>query len=152
MITICKGDARDIASIMPVMNSAFPTEFGEAWTANQCIGALAMSGCHLRIAKIESAVVGFSISRRTLDEEELLLIAVDSNSQNLSVGSQLLKSAVQDSFDNGVTKFFLEVRENNDAFRFYEKHGFEIVGIRPNYYRGADGVQFAARTMAKFSR
>ncbi|WP_422267359.1 GNAT family N-acetyltransferase, partial [Sphingorhabdus sp.] len=119
---------------MPVMNSAFPAEFGEAWTANQCIGALAMSGCHLHIAKIESAVVGFSISRRTLDEEELLLIAVDSNSQNLSVGSQLLKSAVQDSFDNGVTKFFLEVRENNDAFRFYEKHGFEIVGIRPNYY------------------
>ena len=36
---------------------------------------------------------------------------------------------------DGVTSFFLEVRESNTATRhLYEKNGFEAIGVRKRYY------------------
>ena len=51
MIEIVEGDASDIAAIIPIMQDAFDPRFGEAWTAAQCLSAMAIPGCRLLLGR-----------------------------------------------------------------------------------------------------
>ena len=47
----------------------------------------------------------------------------------------LLAETLSISRDHGVKKIHLEVRQSNDqARRLYEKFGFQVIAVRPNYY------------------
>lgn len=148
MISIAEGDAADIASIMPVMDDAFDPLFGESWTAAQCLSALAMPDCRLLIAKSDDGVAGFTMSRWVLDLEELLMIGVARTWQRQNIGSILLDAIVEQAKEAGRTKLFLEVRDGNPAHDFYRASGFQPIGRRKQYYRGADGFRPDAITMA----
>jgi ribosomal-protein-alanine N-acetyltransferase len=91
---------------------------------------------------------GFTLARRTLDESELLLIAVKPSCARRGIGSQLLKRFIAEQQIAGARHLHLEVRDGNPAVRLYLDHGFTIVGRRTNYYRGTDGEKFDALTMA----
>lgn len=148
MITIVEGDATDIASIMPVMDEAFDPVFGESWTATQCLSALAMPDCRMLIAKADDIVVGFTMSRWVLDMEELLMIGVAKAWQRRNIGSMLLDAIIERARSDGRLKLFLEVREGNVAHDFYSASGFQPIGRRKQYYRGAHGFRPDAITMA----
>ncbi len=148
MIDIVQGDARDIASIMPVMDDAFDPAFGESWTAAQCLSALAMPDCRLLIAKADDVVAGFTMSRWVLDMEELLMIGVAKTWQRQNIGSMLLRAIVEYAKVEGRLKLFLEVRDGNVAHDFYRASGFEPIGRRKQYYRGSNGMRPDAITMA----
>ena len=48
----------------------------------------------------------------------------------------------------GARQMFLEVAVDNlDAQNLYAKHGFERVGLRPDYYQRTNGMRMAAYTM-----
>jgi [ribosomal protein S18]-alanine N-acetyltransferase len=147
MITIVEGDAADIALIMPVMEDAFDPAFGEAWTASQCLSALAMPGCRLLIAKMGDMVAGFAMSRWVLDIEELLMIGVVKAWQRNNVGSILIGSIIGNAKNENRLKLFLEVRDGNVAHDFYLASGFAPIGRRRQYYRGSNGVRPDAITM-----
>jgi [ribosomal protein S18]-alanine N-acetyltransferase len=148
MIDIVEGDAADIASIMPAMEDAFDPAFGESWTAAQCLSALAMPDCRLLIAKSGDIVAGFTMSRWVLDMEELLMIGVSKVWQRQNVGSMLLGAIVDHAREAGRAKLFLEVRDGNPAHDFYSASGFQPIGRRKQYYRGANGFRPDAITMA----
>ncbi len=148
MIDIVEGDAADIASIMPVMDDAFDPLFGESWTAAQCLSALAMPDCRLLIAKERDVVAGFTMTRWVLDMEELLMIGVAKAWQRQNIGSILLSEIVDHAREQGRIKLFLEVRDGNPAHDFYRASGFEPIGRRKQYYRGANGFRPDAITMA----
>ena len=148
MIEITDGDARDVAGIMQVMNDAFDRQFGEAWTAAQCIALLSLPQNRLLLARKSEEIVGFAMTRWVLDEEELLMIAVAPEQQRQNVGNLLLQSVRSGGVYGGRKKLFLEVRENNPAHIFYLHHGFEEIGRRKGYYRGDSGQVFDAITMA----
>lgn len=148
MIEIVEGDAADIASIMPIMGDAFDPSFGEAWTAAQCLSALAMPDCHLLVAKSGASIVGFSISRWVLDTEELLMIGVAQNWQRQKIGSLLLQETIKKAIVGNRTQLFLECREGNNAMEFYSNIGFEPIGRRQKYYNSAEGLRPDAITMA----
>lgn len=149
MIRITAGDAHDVASIMHVMETAFSPAFGEAWSASQCLSALALPECRLLIARDEQGeVTGFAISRWVLETEELLMIGVDPRRQKSRIGTALVKEIVDRASDAGRERLFLEVREDNPAHRFYANHGFVPIGRRRQYYRGNDGQLSDAITMA----
>lgn len=148
MINIVEGDAADIASFMPVMKDAFDPAFGESWTASQCLSALAMPDCRLLIAKSGDIVAGFTMSRWVLDMEELLMIGVSKAWQRQNIGSMLLTEIVDYAREAGRAKLFLEVRDGNPAHDFYRASGFQPIGRRKQYYRGADGFRPDAITMA----
>ena len=38
------GDSSDLEEVMEVMDAAFGSRFGEAWTRSQCAGILPMAG------------------------------------------------------------------------------------------------------------
>ncbi|MCL6481675.1 MAG: ribosomal protein S18-alanine N-acetyltransferase [Firmicutes bacterium] len=80
-------------------------------------------------------VLGFLVSRQTLEEAEILNLAVRPEARRLGLGSQLLARALEEARRAGVRRVGLEVRASNvAAIRFYERHGFRLQGRRRDYY------------------
>ncbi len=134
--------------MMAVMHAGFDPLFGEAWSAVQLAGTLAMPGAWARLALAGTTATGFSLCRSIGPDVELLLIAVDPGQRRLGVGGRLLAAALADASARGATDFFLEVREDNAAARrLYASAGFAEVGRRPDYYSGKDGSKRTAITL-----
>jgi ribosomal-protein-alanine N-acetyltransferase len=142
------GCADDLDSVMRVMTAAFPERYGEAWTRSQCAGILPMTGVKLVLAtdSDDRVVVGFALYRTVADDAELLLLAVDPQSQGRGIGRQLLAHFIRDSRSTGAKRIHLEVRDGNSAVRIYQAAGFEQANRRRNYYRSRDGNAFDALT------
>ncbi len=142
------GDVGDLADVMRVMNTAFDPAHGEAWSAAQCAGALAIPGTQLIVARSGGEVAGFALARTVLDETELLLLAVSPNFSRRGVGRSIIEELVGGLRLRQVRKLFLEVRENNPARAFYEHLNFVQSGFRKNYYRGVSGIYINAVTLS----
>ena len=145
----------DIDRIMQVMEAAFDPRFGEAWTYHQVADALRFPHCrYLLIAPDGSfptgahKVAGFTLSRRVLDEEELLLIAIAPDFRGRGLGHRLLAHFIATARELGVARLFLEMRANNTAAILYRTVGFEPVGRRRHYYRTISGHPIDAITFA----
>ena len=154
---ICGLAAEDaLGPVMQVMREAFDPQFGEAWNHSQTRSMLAMPMTHAVIAEIpvsqdDGSVgipIGFAMSRRVGDEEELLLIAVTPEWRHIGAGSALLAQVLQNAKMAGVRRIFLEMRSNNPASNLYHKFSFKQVGLRKNYYKGADSRHYDALTLA----
>lgn len=144
------ADAGDISAMMVVMGAAFDPAFGEAWSAAQVAGSLAMPGAWARLARLGDAPVGFTLCRRVADDAELLLIAVDPPRRGGVVAGALLDRALDDARSFGAGAMFLEVRDGNAAaLRLYARHDFTMVGRRRDYYSGRGGRRFDALTMRR---
>jgi ribosomal-protein-alanine N-acetyltransferase len=138
------ADRNAMADAMTVMNRAFDPAFGEAWNLAQLAGVMTMPGTWLVIARIDGAILGFSLVRSVLDECELLLLAVDPNWRGRGTGAMLLKHSISVARRRGIISMNLEVRAANSAVSLYEKAGFEFVHRRPGYYRGNGGQLYDA--------
>ena len=141
MIRVVAGDAKDIASIMPIMSDAFDPRFGEAWTAAQCLSTLVLPDCQLLLAKDGDVVCGFAITRWVFEHEELLMIGVARKYQRQQIGQNLLSDVINRGQIAGREKLFLEVRDGNPASFFYLKAGFAPSGRRKNYYKSTEGIR-----------
>lgn len=142
--------ALDVPIIAELMAAAFDSRFGEAWSGAQVAGALAIGDTFAQLARRQGRAVGFSLTRRLLDEAELMLVAVTPEARGGGIGRLLLDGAMSESRHRGADRMFLEVRANNDgAMALYKAAGFEVVGRRNNYYRGATGERFDAITLAR---
>lgn len=141
--------AGDIDAIMAVMAVAFDPAFGEAWSAAQVLGSLAMSASWSRLALVDGArPVGFSLCRRIGPEAELLLIGVPPIDRGRGFGAALMTAVKADARAAGVEAVFLEVRDGNAAaLALYRQGGFVAVGRRRDYYRGAGAERFDAITL-----
>ena len=145
-IDLRQGAVADLAVVDRVMKAAFDPRFGEAWTHNQVLGLMAMPGVWLTIAEIGGEPAGFALSRRVLDEAELLLLATAPPLRRRGVAAALLRAVVADARSEGARTLHLEVRDGNDAIKLYRAAGFAKVGERRHYYRGVDGKAFDALT------
>lgn len=145
------GTSRDLDEVMTVMEAAFGTAYGEAWTRSQCAGILPMSGVSLCVAREpdSGAVVGFSLFRSVSDEAELLLLAVLPSHHRQGIGSRLLEHFMDRARTGGASRVHLEVRDGNPAVEMYQGAGFSPVGRRRNYYHALDGRRFDALTLAR---
>lgn len=146
----------DLDRIMAVMEAAFDPAFGEAWTRSQVADALLMPGTHYLLADERggapgegAAAAGFTLSRAVLDEEELLLIAVDPRRRGRGVGTRLLQRLIEAARARGTTRLFLEMRDGNPAEALYRQHGFTTIGRRRHYYRRGSAGPLDAITFAR---
>ena len=145
----------DIDGVMAVMAAAFDPAFGEAWTRRQVEDTLLLPGTACLVAgptgdppAADDPVTGFALTRCVLDEEELLLLAVQPRWRGRGIGRQLLQRVIANAQQRDVARLFLEMRDGNDAQRLYAKAGFAQVGRRPAYYRRGSGGPFDAITCA----
>ena len=150
-VSVERGTADDLDSVMAIMEQAFGTSYGEAWTRSQCAGILPMTGVLLRLARDRTSgrVAGFSLTRSVADETELLLIAVDPAHQRRGIGRLLLDDFVEQARARGTRRAHLEVRDGNDAMVMYRDAGFTQVGRRRKYYHAPDGTAFDALTFMR---
>jgi [ribosomal protein S18]-alanine N-acetyltransferase len=151
-IVLADGGPDDLEPVMAVMRDGFDPAFGEAWTAPQCAGLLPMPGVWLSLARVGDEVVGFTLARIVLREAELLLLAVRRDSRGRGVGRKLLERFVDLAARRGAEQLHLEVRQGNHAVGLYTRSGFEEIGRRKNYYKGADGELYDALTLARSAR
>jgi ribosomal-protein-alanine N-acetyltransferase len=146
---IAPADERHLDALMAVMHASFDPAFGEAWSALQLAGTLALDTSFAR-QSVDSrgATTGFTLCRAAGPEVELLLIAVHPDQRGQGLGRLLVARAADDAMQRGASELFLEVRDNNLAARaLYQNSGFTPVGHRPDYYTGVSGEKFGAITM-----
>jgi [ribosomal protein S18]-alanine N-acetyltransferase len=145
---IRRGDVNDIAQVMIIMSESFNPKYGEAWSAAQCESMLSLPGSWLLLADIGEHPAAFSLTRSIAGEAELLLIATRPIFQRHDIGRALINHVLADCSNAQISVVHLEVRADNPALSFYKAIGFEQVGVRPNYYRGALGRQTDAVTLS----
>jgi ribosomal-protein-alanine N-acetyltransferase len=150
-IRLVPGNSTDLTGVMTIMTAAFSPSYGEAWTRSQCAGILPMTGVSLMLARDSGSPqpVGFALFRTVSGEAELLLLAVAPDHQHRGVGRLLLQEFVEQARRSGAGRVHLEVRDGNPAVEMYQRAGFAAAGRRRDYYRGNDGHQFDALTLAR---
>lgn len=84
------------------------------------------------IAKLNSEIVGYILIGHLNDNFYLLSLAINEQYRNYGIANKLIKKAL----DNlGKKEIYLNVRISNKiAIHLYEKYGFKIETIIPNYY------------------
>jgi len=131
------------AEMARIYARAFAEE--RAWTTDE-IGSLVTANG----AIIVTLDQGFAIGRVTLDEAEVITIAVDPDAQRRGHGNRLLQKVEERAAAKGARVLFLEVAaDNTAALRLYGSRSFEQVGIRPHYYPRQNGISADALVMQK---
>lgn len=148
-------DEQTLDAVMAVMDAGFDPHWRESWTRSQVRDSLALPSGFVDVVdpagrRTRDAAVagGFLMSRQTLDEEELLLIAVRPEHRGRGLGAALIARHVAAARARGVKRIFLEMRANNPAHSLYKRSGFAPIGLRSSYYRAADGQAVDAITFA----
>jgi [ribosomal protein S18]-alanine N-acetyltransferase len=83
----------------------------------------------------DAPIAGFVVARRIVSDLEILNLAVRGGARRSGVGTLLLRTTLDWAKSYRAGQAILEVRASNEAaHRFYQLHGFEVVGRRPRYY------------------
>ncbi len=85
---------------------------------------------------VRPEIIAYSFSYLVEDELHILNLAVNPKLRSRGFGKQLLRRLLQHSYRLGARSATLEVRQSNYiAKRLYAGIGFEVLGMRKNYYR-----------------
>ncbi len=80
-------------------------------------------------------LIGYGGLTTVLDEGDITNVAVSADCRGNGLGRRLMTALCDEAKRRGVIYFHLEVRESNAPARhLYESLGFNIDGIRKNYY------------------
>jgi len=127
----------------------FPPDTGERWQCSELAAILGQKTSLCIVATLDEIPVGYGLLRFAPEECELLSFGVLREARRQGIASRLLERVFLACRERGVWRLFLEVREDNmPARRFYAGKGLRPVGLRPEYYRGKDGQNTDAITMA----
>jgi len=87
------------------------------------------------VARVDGILVGYMIAWFIADEAHLGNLAVAPAAQRTGLASALLEALVAEARLRGSAHIVLEVRAGNSgAIRLYERHGFDAVAVRKEYY------------------
>lgn len=87
------------------------------------------------VAEDGGVIAGFAVLHRFIDEGELFNIAVAEGYRREGIADALLAELFRRAEAWKLKRVMLEVRKSNAAARaLYAKNGFEVMGMRPNYY------------------
>ncbi|SHH36202.1 ribosomal protein S18-alanine N-acetyltransferase [Tepidibacter thalassicus] len=84
----------------------------------------------------DNTIVAYGGIWLIVDEGHITNIAVHPDYRGIGLGNKIVNALIDECIKNDVTSMTLEVRKSNiTAQNLYKKHGFEIAGIRPDYYK-----------------
>jgi ribosomal-protein-alanine N-acetyltransferase len=82
---------------------------------------------------------GMILARTTMEESEILTIAVMPQAQRQGLGRELMQAAMRHAAAAGADVMYLEVAEENIAARrLYQALHFDEIGRRKRYYSNGD--------------
>ena len=113
--------------------------FSLPWTEEQCRTAFGQSAFAAFGLWDGRELVAYVSLYHSLDELEILNLAVSPERRRQGLGRHLLQMALQAAHKMGIRKSLLEVRESNaPAIGLYEGAGFRLAGRRRAYYHDPD--------------
>ena len=124
----------------------------DAWSAAQINSLLAQPFNHIIYAtdELNQRLVGYCFYSHIFEDSEILRIGTCLDYQKQGIASQLLTAMAQMCQAMGAERMLLEVREDNHAaIAFYQKHGFEQIAVRKNYYDNHDMTKTHALIMQR---
>lgn len=96
-------------------------------------------------------VVGYGIMSVAASEAHLLNICVADGFRRRGIGRQLLEYMMQIARAAAAERVYLDVRPSNrPALQLYESAGFDVIGVRENYYKAHAGKEDAVILVRRF--
>jgi len=123
---------RHLRSVVRIETQVYPTP----WSFALFLSELNLrSTRHYVAARVGGLVVGYAGLMFGEDEAHVTTIAVDPAWHRHQIGTRLMANLVRASAARGASHLTLEVRMSNEpAQAMYRRFGFEVEGVRKNYY------------------
>lgn len=122
----------DIEAVMALEKRIFP----DPWPLSAFSDQLLDANSYILVAESGTEIIAYACLLVICSEGHLTNIAVAEAHRRKSVASLLLKCILRIAAEQECEYILLEVRPSNMSARdFYNKHGFELLYRRPNYYR-----------------
>ena len=87
------------------------------------------------IAQEENQIVGYAGIALAGDVADIHTLTVLPDFRRRGIASQMLRDLEAWAQEKGIASFMLEMREGNaEAQPLYEKHGYQVISRRDNYY------------------
>jgi len=140
----CPNDFEDVRAIL----QEYPSPTGKAWSEDSVremiSDALKEQSDGVFVLEVSGKVVGFAIVmyRNWFGVAYLDYIQVKTEWMGKGLGHKLIEKCLNFAEEKGARVIYTETGKNNEnAIRFYQRHGFEISGYIPDYYqKGLDAV------------
>lgn len=129
----------DLPAVLEIENAIYDFP----WTAGNFRDSLA-AGYRCWLYLYDSVLIGYAVMMLAADEAHLLNLSIAAPQQRKGRGSLLLQRVCEAARASGARLIFLEVRPSNSAgVRLYQRHGFQRVGLRRDYYPAQAGREDA---------
>ena len=116
-------------------------EFDDFWRPSILQSELKSENSKYIVAKENGEIVGFAGLWFSPIDAEITNIVTKKTERKRGIGTLLLGKLIEMAKEEKKDNISLEVNENNVAAGIlYESAGFEVVGIRKNYYNGKDNA------------
>lgn len=87
------------------------------------------------VAEAEGRLVGVLVLWKIADEAHIATLAVHPDFRRRGIAAEMLRFALDEAEKEGAATALLEVRAGNEAAQaLYRRFGFQVVGVRKNYY------------------
>jgi len=134
----CYDDLKFVEDIL----FEYPSPTGKVWSEKlveeMISDALKEQPDGVFVAEISEEVVGFAIImyRDWLSIAYLNYMQVKTKWINKGIGHKLIEKCMDWAKKKGARIVYTETGKNNEkAIKFYQKHGFQITGYIPDYYK-----------------
>ncbi len=126
-------EKNDIDAVDKIAQQAYGTHH---WSKDAFYSELQNKLAKYYVAILNNDIVGFAGFWSIIDEAHITTIAVSTDFKRKHIGETLLKSILDECYNQKVKYLTLEVRESNvPAISMYEKYGFQSFGVRKGYYQ-----------------
>ena len=128
---IVKAGPEHLPAIMEIERESF----SRPWSETSVLSELTDLESICLAAAEGGRLMGFAILHTVGEEGELYNIAVAEGDRGRGAGGALLDAALREACRRGVLKVYLEVRRSNSPARaLYKSRGFQVSGMRRDYY------------------
>jgi ribosomal protein S18 acetylase RimI-like enzyme len=79
-------------------------------------------------------------------------LLVHTKARRQGIGAQLMSTIETEGWRRGLSLLILDTRTNDPSQRLYEKLGWQLAGVIPEYARGTNGTLQPTSIMYKLSR
>ena len=109
--------------------------FADPWSEMSIASELQNLWSYWLVALEDDRVIGYVGSQSSIDEADIMNVAVHPDFRRQGIAETLINRLVADLKERDIHALLLEVRvSNTPAITLYEKLGFSQVGRRKNYY------------------
>lgn len=120
----------------------------DAWSISALRGEFGNDYSHFFVKRIDGVIVGYACIRIMYEESQICNICVSPEYRRQGFASELLRVVREFSAEQGCERCELEVNVSNEpAVELYKKCGYNVEGIRKNFYRRSRYATRDAYTM-----